>query len=69
MQKLIIFIILLASVMAAYAVHTVIKKSIDPRKSFGYFMLYILLHLITVFITVFSASFLIFKCSSLMFKK
>ena len=69
MQKLIILIILIASIISAYVVHTVIKKNIDPKRSVGYLALYVILHLAAVFLLVFITSFLIFQSSSLLFKK
>ena len=63
MQKLIILSILILSGLLAYAVHVVIKKRIDPNRSVGYFLLYILLHLVSVFVIVFTVSFLIFQSS------
>ncbi len=69
MQKLIILIILIGSIISTYVVHEVIKKNIDPKRSVGYFALYVILHLAAVFLLVFITSFLIFQYSSLMFKK
>lgn len=69
LQKFIILAILILSLVAAYAVHSILKKKIDPKKSVGYFILYLLLHLASVFLIVFGASFLIFQCSNLFFKK
>ena len=57
------------SAVATFAIHTAIKKNIDPKRSAGYFILYVVLHLASVFLIVFATSFLIFQYGSLLFKK
>ena len=69
MHKLVILTIIILSAVSAYTIHALIKKKIDPKRSVGYFMLYVLLHLASVFLIVFAASFLIFQCTNLLFKK
>ena len=69
MHKFIILVIIIGTIFIAYAIHRVIKQYIDPKKSLGYTLLYVVLHLATVFLAAFGSSFLIFKSFSLFFKK
>jgi len=62
-QKLIIPFLLLAAVSGTYGIHKLIRDNIDPKKSVGFFILYLLLHFAVIFLVVFIVSFFIFKTS------
>jgi hypothetical protein len=69
MQKLLILLIIAAACMAVYFSHQLLKKFLDPKRSFGHFTLYILFHFAAVFIIVYGVSFLLFKQSHFLFKR
>jgi len=69
LQKIITLLLIVVAVLATYGLHTVIKKNIDPKKSFGHFISYMLLHFAVIFLVVFAVSFIIFRSGNLLFKK
>jgi len=68
-QKLIIPLLLLVAVAGTYGIHKMIRQVINPKKSFGFFILYLLLHFAIIFLVVFIVSFLIFKTGYSVFRK
>ncbi|MEP7255545.1 MAG: hypothetical protein ABI666_07190 [Ferruginibacter sp.] len=67
-SKLLLLLILIITTFAAFALYRFWKKKIDPRRSFGYFLLFVLVNLATVFVLVFIFSFLIFHYKEFFFK-
>jgi len=68
-QKFIIPLLLLAAVAGTYGIHKLIRQVINPKKSFGFFILYLLLHFAIVFVMVFTVSYLIFRTGNSVFRK
>lgn len=69
MQKLIILLVIAVACIAVYFSHLLLKKFLDPKRSFGHFTLYIIFHFAAVFIIVYGVSFLLFKQSGFLFKR
>jgi len=67
LHKLYILFIIVFVLLLGYAVHKVIKRFIDPRKSVNHLFLYFLFHFIAVFILVFLVDFFILKFSATLF--
>lgn len=68
MQKLVILLLLLIIVAAAYGGHALAKRLVDPRRSFGYFLLFVLVNLALVFILSLAAGLVIFRYKEFFFK-
>ncbi|HMK05356.1 MAG TPA: hypothetical protein VK489_14235 [Ferruginibacter sp.] len=67
--KLLLLLILGITCLAAYALQGFWKKRIDARRSFAYFLLLILVNLISIFVMVFIFSFLIIHYKEFFFKR
>ena len=68
MAKLIILFILIIALFAGYAAHLFWKRTIDPKRSGGHFLLYMVVHLLSVFVIVFIISFIMFRFGNFLFK-
>ncbi len=68
LQKLLLPGLLLLALLAAFGINTVIKKKIDPKKSAGHFVLYVIIYLLVIFGIVFGVSLLIFHYRHLWLK-
>jgi hypothetical protein len=53
LQRLVILVVILGSLIPAYYINTWLQKVIKPRRSFGHFMLYLLASLALVFVYTF----------------
>lgn len=69
MQKLIILLIIGIAALAGYWLHLQWKKMINPRKSFGYFILYMLLHFASIFLLIFLINLIMIRNANFLFNK
>lgn len=61
MQKFALPLLLLAAIVVAYCWYYLAKRLIDPRRSFGNALLFMLLNLLLIVLLSFAFSFLIFR--------
>ncbi len=68
LKKILILFLTVAAMLAAYFIYEYLKKIINPRKSFGHFILFMLVNLIVIFGLVFLLSFFLFQFKDFFFK-
>jgi len=68
-QRILLLAILLVTIAAAYFTHVFWKKKINPRRSMGRFLLYVLLNLVSIFVLVFIFSLIINQYKEFFFKR
>ena len=54
--------------VAAYFIHEFLKKKINPRRSFGHFIIFVIADLLVVFVLIFLLSFILFEYKDFFFK-
>lgn len=54
--------------LAAYFVYQFLKKKLNPRRSFGHFILFVFVNLLVVFAFIFLLSFILFQYKDFFFK-
>ena len=69
LKKILLLAIIAVAVVAGYAIYQFWNKKIDPRKSFKYFIIYMLVNLASVFIIVFITGFIIIHFKEFFFIK
>ena len=67
-KKILILFLTAAAMLAAYFVYQFLKKKINPRRSFGHFILFVLVNLFVVFAFIFLLSFILFQYKDFFFK-
>jgi hypothetical protein len=67
-KKILILFLTAALMVAAYFIHEFLKKKINPRRSFGHFIIFIIANLIVVFVLIFLLSFILFQYKDFFFK-
>ena len=68
-SKFLLLLVLAGVTIAAYGVYRFLQRKIDARRSFGYFILFILVNLACIFILTFIAGFLIIHYKEFFFKR
>ena len=68
LKKVLILFLTAAAMVVAYFIHEYLKKKINPRRSFGRFILFILADLAIVFVMILSLSLLLFQFKDFFFK-
>jgi len=68
LKKVIILFLTAAAMVVAYFIHNFLLKKINPRKSFGHFILYVLANLATVFGVIILLSLFLYQFRNFFFK-
>lgn len=68
LKKVLILLLTVATMVAAYFIHEFLKKKIHPRKSFAHFIIFMLVNLVVIFGLIFLLSFLLFQFKDFFFK-
>lgn len=68
LKKVLILLLTAATMVAAYFIHELLKKKINPRKSFVHFIVFMLANLVVIFGLIFLLSFLLFEFRDFFFK-
>ena len=68
LKKVLILFLTAAAMVAAYFIHEYLKKLINPRRSFGRFILFILADLAVLFGMILLLSLLLFQFRDFFFK-
>jgi lipoprotein signal peptidase len=68
LKKVIILFLTAAAMVVAYFIHEYLKNKINPRRSFGRFILFILADLAVVFGMILLLSLLLFRFKDFFFK-
>ena len=61
-------LLLIAVTTLAYLLHLLVKSKMNPRKSFGHFLLYVVLNLSIVFLMTFLFTFVLLKFKARIFQ-
>jgi len=61
-KKLLILVLMVGAILAAYRFQQYSKLLIDPRRSFLHFLLFFLINIMVVFVLVFITVFIIIYC-------
>jgi hypothetical protein len=67
-QKLLLLLIFIIALGAAYGSHLLWKKLIDPRKNFGSLLLYFAAHFGSIFLITFLVNLVILKMANFLFR-
>ena len=68
LKKILILFLTAAILVAAWYIHELLKKKINPRASFGHFILFIIANLVVIFVLIFLLSFILFQYKDFFFK-
>ncbi|MEI7471385.1 MAG: hypothetical protein WCJ85_03935 [Chitinophagaceae bacterium] len=68
-SKLLLLLLLLVTTIGAYYTHILVQRILPPKRSFGHFLGYVVLHMISIFVLVFLAGFVVFYFKEFFFKK
>jgi hypothetical protein len=68
MGKIALLLLILLLMAAAWYPRQLMKRYIDPRRSFGHFLLFVGLHLLLVFVLSLVAGLVIFQYKEFFFK-
>jgi formate/nitrite transporter FocA (FNT family) len=69
LPKLILLILMATAVFTGYAIYQLISKKVSPRQSAGYFLLYIVLNLLSVLLVTFIFGFIIIQFKEFFIRK
>ena len=67
-HKILVVLILIISCILAYIVHLLLKKYVDPRRSLGHLLFYMLAHFAGIFMILFLLNYLLLRYRSLLFQ-
>ena len=68
LKKIIILLLTVTAMIAAYFIHEALKEKINPRKSFVHFILFVLANFIVIFGLIFLLSYFLFQYKDFFFK-
>jgi hypothetical protein len=68
LKKVLILLLTVAAMVAAYFINEFLKKKINPRRSFGHFILFILANLIAALALIILLSFFLYRFKDFFFK-
>jgi len=68
LKKVLILFLTAAAMIAAYFIQEFLKKKINPRKSFGHFILYVIITLTIIFGMIFLLSLFLYQFRNFFFK-
>ncbi len=68
LKKVLILFLTAGAMIAAYFIHNFLLRKINPRKSFGYFILYVVANLATLFGVIILLSLFLYQFRNFFFK-
>jgi len=68
LKKILVLFLTAAAMVAAYFVYRFLKEKINPRKSFGHFILFVFVNMVVIFGFILLLSFILFQFRDFFFE-